>query len=338
MKLVRTVPLSALPFSDPQTGTELILNIGAAVLHSRAQDAKPPCAVCGTPYEKHGTAPTCASHDYTDGGHITLVVSASGVKPTRGAQPLPIKELLAIYDEQRGDWCAIVREVERRHGIGADGEQWTGWDALKEAAEDLGATLKGHAGVKVAPQLDAATVKAGEPEDVRAWLDSRRRCENPRCESWGCAKHDAGVKASEVERLRAEQAAGVMPQIGPLLDAWDGMDNDTKAVLREEAPDLARALIAIGRAMDGAPGVAPTGEARPLWDANNPRDGYVTDAEWAARRAAKPDTSDERLRAVLDVVMRWLTPDGIDSGAAMVEISGLVDPMPDGVKEIPDGR
>lgn len=50
-----------------------------------------------------------------------------------------------------------------------------------------------------------------------------------------------GMGASEIERLRAEQAAGVMPQIGPLLDAWDGMDNDTKA--------------AIGRAMDGTAGV-----------------------------------------------------------------------------------
>lgn len=24
-----------------------------------------PCAVCGTPYGKHGTFPTCASHDFT---------------------------------------------------------------------------------------------------------------------------------------------------------------------------------------------------------------------------------------------------------------------------------
>jgi hypothetical protein len=38
--------------------------------------ARPPCAVCGTPYEKHGTAPTCASHNYTDGGHIVLLVPA----------------------------------------------------------------------------------------------------------------------------------------------------------------------------------------------------------------------------------------------------------------------
>jgi hypothetical protein len=71
----------------------------------------------------------------------------------------------------------------------------------------------------------------------------------------------AGVETGEVQRLRAEQAAGVMPQIGPLLDAWDGMDNDTKEVLREEAPDLARALVAISRAMDGNAGVSrPDGE------------------------------------------------------------------------------
>jgi hypothetical protein len=37
---------------------------------------------------------------------------------------------------------------------------------------------------------------------------------------------------------------------------------------------------------------------------------------------------EQRLRSVLDVVMRWLTPDGIDSGAAMGEIIGLVDPWP----------
>lgn len=26
---------------------------------------RPPCAACGTPYEKHGSYPTCASHPYT---------------------------------------------------------------------------------------------------------------------------------------------------------------------------------------------------------------------------------------------------------------------------------
>lgn len=46
----------------------------------------PPCTVCGTPYEKHGTAPTCASHDYTDGGHTVLVVRTSGVAAVDGGR------------------------------------------------------------------------------------------------------------------------------------------------------------------------------------------------------------------------------------------------------------
>jgi hypothetical protein len=82
----------------------------------------------------------------------------------------------------------------------------------------------------------------------------------------------AAAHTPEIARLRAEQAAGVMPQIGPLLDAWDSLDNDAKAVLREEAPDLARALTAIGRAMDGTSGVktvaAPRGNPEvmePFW-------------------------------------------------------------------------
>lgn len=29
--------------------------------------ARHPCALCGTPYEKHGTYPTCASHSYISG-------------------------------------------------------------------------------------------------------------------------------------------------------------------------------------------------------------------------------------------------------------------------------
>src|SRR5512133_1203417 len=30
----------------------------------RQASPRPPCAVCGTPYEKHGSYPTCASHSY----------------------------------------------------------------------------------------------------------------------------------------------------------------------------------------------------------------------------------------------------------------------------------
>jgi hypothetical protein len=55
------------------------------------------------------------TEDMLDAG----LLDSDGVKVHRA--PLPIKELLAIYDEEKGDWCAIVREVERRHGIGTAG-------------------------------------------------------------------------------------------------------------------------------------------------------------------------------------------------------------------------
>lgn len=86
------------------------------------------------------------------------------------------------------------------------------------------------------------------------------------------------------------------------------------------------------------------GNERPLFDPNFPREGYVSDAEWAARkRAASTDTGDQCLHAVLDVVQRWLQPDGIDSDGAMVEICGLVDPLaaapstPENAGGVPDG-
>lgn len=52
--------------------------------------AHPPCTVCGTAYDKHGTFPTCASHPYTaDGkcGHVgTLVGSVFTGAPCAGAE------------------------------------------------------------------------------------------------------------------------------------------------------------------------------------------------------------------------------------------------------------
>jgi len=57
----------------------------------------------------------------------------------------------------------------------------------------------------------------------------------------------------EIEQLRAEQAASVMPLIGPLLDAWEGLDNDTKAILREEANGIHKYIGAICHAMLDAP-------------------------------------------------------------------------------------
>lgn len=47
------------------------------------------------------------------------------------------------------------------------------------------------------------------------------------------------------------------------------------------------------------------------------------------------NAADARLRQVTDVVLRWLTPDGIDAGAAMVEICGLVDPAPVSGVDVP---
>lgn len=37
---------------------------------------KPPCTVCGTAYEKHGSYPTCASHPYTPDGNCQHVPGA----------------------------------------------------------------------------------------------------------------------------------------------------------------------------------------------------------------------------------------------------------------------
>ena len=55
----------------------------------------------------------------------------------------------------------------------------------------------------------------------------------------------------EVESLRQEQSRAVMPLIGPLLDAWEGVPNDVKSQMEEEALDLCHYLRRIERAMDG---------------------------------------------------------------------------------------
>jgi hypothetical protein len=39
-------------------------------------------------------------------------------------------------------------------------------------------------------------------------------------------------------RLRLAQAKRVMPVVGPLLDAWDGIANDVRSGLEEDAPTL----------------------------------------------------------------------------------------------------
>jgi hypothetical protein len=53
----------------------------------------------------------------------------------------------------------------------------------------------------------------------------------------------------EEERLRAEQAAAVMPLIGPLLDAWEAARGVHE--FRDECPELHKMLRAIDNAMEG---------------------------------------------------------------------------------------
>ena len=56
--------------------------------------------------------------------------------------------------------------------------------------------------------------------------------------------------ANEIERLRKAQARAVMPLIGPLLDAWEGLPNDFKG--SEELEELNNHLGAIATAMEDA--------------------------------------------------------------------------------------
>lgn len=54
----------------------------------------------------------------------------------------------------------------------------------------------------------------------------------------------------ERQGLRIVQSKAVMPLIGPLLDAWEGIANDAKDVLREEQPALCDYLDRISAAME----------------------------------------------------------------------------------------
>ena len=57
---------------------------------------------------------------------------------------------------------------------------------------------------------------------------------------------------SEVDRLRGKQAKTVMPLIGGLLDAWEGVPNDFRCEIKEHAALLADYLDAINRKMEDA--------------------------------------------------------------------------------------
>ena len=54
----------------------------------------------------------------------------------------------------------------------------------------------------------------------------------------------------EHQNARIVQAKAVMPLIGPLLDAWEGIPNDAKGALRENEPALCDCLDRINAAME----------------------------------------------------------------------------------------
>ena len=54
----------------------------------------------------------------------------------------------------------------------------------------------------------------------------------------------------EVARLRKAQAESVMPQIGPLLDAWHLAPSDFRSLMREHCPELGQHLDNISAAME----------------------------------------------------------------------------------------
>ena len=56
-----------------------------------------------------------------------------------------------------------------------------------------------------------------------------------------------GVGCDEIDALRRKQAEAVMPLIGPLLDAWDGVPNDEK----DHDSALYAVMVKIYRAMEG---------------------------------------------------------------------------------------
>jgi len=65
----------------------------------------------------------------------------------------------------------------------------------------------------------------------------------------------------EVEKERADlrkaQAKAVMPMIGPMLDAWEGVPNDVRGYMKEQCPELGCWLDDISAAMEFA-GISET--------------------------------------------------------------------------------
>jgi hypothetical protein len=62
---------------------------------------------------------------------------------------------------------------------------------------------------------------------------------------------DTAAIERALAKLRSQQADRVMPLIGPLLDQWEGLPNDTKGAWREDSPAICEYLDKIDSAMEG---------------------------------------------------------------------------------------
>jgi hypothetical protein len=123
--------LAALPDSLPPVSLGVVCG---------SPEPRPPCTVCGTPHDKHGSFPTCASHPYTADGNCQHVIGARcvgaeckvgcvrasgvGVVGTPQRKPMTDGEIYDAWDGA-GSPCklpifaTIIRATEAHHGIAA---------------------------------------------------------------------------------------------------------------------------------------------------------------------------------------------------------------------------
>lgn len=60
----------------PVDNSPPIGSLALQYLATYPQQLLPPCTVCGTPHDKHGSFPTCASHPYTPDENCQHVIGA----------------------------------------------------------------------------------------------------------------------------------------------------------------------------------------------------------------------------------------------------------------------
>lgn len=54
----------------------------------------------------------------------------------------------------------------------------------------------------------------------------------------------------ELNRLRLQQAARVMPLVGQLLDAWEQVPNDVRSGMAEQCPSLVGNILALNSVVE----------------------------------------------------------------------------------------